>query len=79
MVKRYKEPELFGGQGVSAPPRLCIDCFWRPIEYGRRPRPEGTPACMALSGENGMDPLKARDLCRGDLWAPPSNAGARDC
>lgn len=77
MVKRFKEPELFGGQGVSAPPRLCFDCVHRPIEYARRPRPEGTPACTFFHGKTRDDPLKARDLCKGTFWKGP-DGGARD-
>lgn len=78
MVSLVKNPDLFGGQGVSEPPRLCYDCAHRPIEYARRPRPEGTPPCLKLVEHGITDPLAARDVCKGDFWAPPSNLGARD-
>jgi hypothetical protein len=77
MGSLVKNPDLFGGQGVSEPPRLCIDCANRPIRYGKEP---GIPACghsnAVIEGVT-QDPIAARELCKGKWWRFSSSKGAR--
>lgn len=78
MVSLVKNPDLFGGQGVGEPPRLCLDCKHRPLDYGRGER--RPPACtqpnVTLAVEE-LNALDTRDFCKGRYWEFSSPLGAR--
>lgn len=61
---RDAKVNLFGGQGVAMPPKLCIDCEHRPPRFMKADG-AGLPSCDLRPA---LDAYDARQACNGREW-----------
>lgn len=63
-LMRDAKVNLFGGQGVSMPTKLCIDCQHRPPRFMK----EGGRDLAACALRPDLDAYDARQACKGQEW-----------